>query len=66
MPTLPDGIEVYVKTGSMDGVKSYAGYITIGGGQLLTFAIIGNDYDCSNHEASELLTRILQKIVTAY
>ena len=66
LPTLPDGIEVYVKTGSMEGVKSYAGYITTAGGQMLSFAIIGNGYDCSSREAGELLTRILQKIVTAY
>lgn len=66
LPGLPQGVEMYVKTGSMDGVKSYAGYITTGGGELMAFAIICNNYDCSSREAGDLLTRILQTIASKY
>jgi D-alanyl-D-alanine carboxypeptidase/D-alanyl-D-alanine-endopeptidase (penicillin-binding protein 4) len=66
LPTLPKGIEVRVKTGSMDGVKSYAGYITTRGGETLAFAIIANDYTCTGKEAADKLNRILLKIATSY
>ena len=65
LPALPQGVEVYVKTGSMEGVKSYAGYI-VTGGELLAFALACNGYDCSGRQAGELLTRILQSIASAY
>lgn len=63
---LPEGVSVYVKTGTMEGVKSYAGYIVTGGGERLAFAIIANNYNCSGREAADLLTRILQKMATIY
>ena len=66
LPAMPQGVEMHVKTGSMEGVKSYAGYITTGGGELMAFAIIANNFAGSSREAGELLTRILQKIVTTY
>ena len=65
LSTLPDGVTVHVKTGTMEGVKSYAGYITTGSDRL-AFAIVSNGYDCSSREAGDLLTRILQTIATAY
>ncbi|MBR4738906.1 MAG: D-alanyl-D-alanine carboxypeptidase/D-alanyl-D-alanine-endopeptidase [Bacteroidales bacterium] len=66
LPSLPQDIGVHVKTGSMEGVKSYAGYITTSGGELLAFAIIANNFDCSSREAGQLLAQILQKIAVAY
>ena len=65
LPSLPDGVTMYVKTGSMDGVKSYAGYIATGG-QMLAFAVVGNGFDCTSRQAGDLLTRILQTIVNVY
>ena len=56
---------MHVKTGTMEGVKSYAGYITTGSDRI-AFAIVSNGYDCSSREAGDLLTRILQTIATAY
>ena len=50
----------------MDGVKSYAGYITTRGGETLAFAIIANDYTCTGKEAADKLNRILLKIATSY
>ena len=66
LPSLPEGVSVQLKTGSMEGVKSYAGYVTTGGGEVLAFAIIANNFDGSSREAGVLLTQILQKIATAY
>lgn len=66
LPELPEGITVRVKTGTMDGIKSYAGYIITGGGELLAFAIVANNYDCSGREAGTQLTSILQKIAVSY
>lgn len=65
LPALPAGVAVYVKSGTMDGVKAYAGYI-VTGGETLTFAIVSNGHSCSGQEASTLLTRILQAIVSNY
>ena len=66
LPSLPKDITVYIKTGTLDGVKSYAGYITTRGGETLAFAIMANDFDCSAKEAAEKLNKILLKIATAY
>ena len=66
LPTLPKDITVHVKTGSMDGVKSYAGYITTRGGETLAFAIIANDFTCTSKEASDKLNKILLKIASIY
>ena len=46
LPGLPAGITVHVKTGTMDGVKAYAGYVDAANGDRLAFAIICNGYDC--------------------
>lgn len=66
LPTLPGGISVRVKTGTMDGVKAYAGYITARNGDLLCYAVMANNYSCTDREAGERLCRILLKIATIY
>ena len=66
LPGLPAGITVRVKTGTMDGVKSYAGYIITPHGQTLSFAIISNGHDGSDRAVAEKLNKILYKIATLY
>ena len=66
LPNLPMGITVRVKTGTMNGVKAYAGYIINSHGQTLTFAIVSNGHDCSDQVAAEKLNKILHKIATLY
>lgn len=66
LPNLPAGITVHVKTGTMDGVKSYAGYVITPHGQTLTFAIVSNGHDASQQEVSVKLNKILYKIATLY
>ena len=66
LPNLPNGITVRVKTGTMDGVKAYAGYITTARGEILSFCIISNGHDCSSQEAAAKLNKILYKIAILY
>lgn len=66
LPNLPNNITVHVKTGTMDGVKAYAGYIIAANGQTLTFTIVSNGHDCSSQEAANKLNKILYKIATVY
>ena len=66
LPNLPNGITVRVKTGTMDGVKAYAGYVITPRGETLTFCIISNGHDCSPQEAASRLNKILYKIATLY
>ena len=66
LPNLPAGISVRVKTGTMDGVKSYAGYITTARGEMLTFCIMSNGHECSSAEVAGKLNRLLYKIATLY
>lgn len=66
LPTLPLGITVRVKTGTMDGVKAYAGYIQARNGDLLCYAIVSNNHDCSSKAVGDKLNKILLKIATLY
>lgn len=66
LPGLPTGITVHVKTGTMEGVKAYAGYVITPHGQTLTFAIVSNGHDSSAQEVSAKLNKILYKIATLY
>lgn len=66
LPTLPKDITVMLKTGTMDGVKCYAGYFVGRQGTLMSFAVFANNYDCSSKQATEALNKILQKMATSY
>jgi D-alanyl-D-alanine carboxypeptidase/D-alanyl-D-alanine-endopeptidase (penicillin-binding protein 4) len=66
LPNLPAGISVRVKTGTMDGVKAYAGYIDAANGDRLAFTIISNGHEVSSNAAAEKLNKILQKVVSIY
>ena len=66
LPNLPASMAVRLKTGTMDGVKAYAGYVDTGNGDRLAFTIISNGHDASSSAAGEYLNRILQKVVSIY
>lgn len=66
LSNLPAGMTVRVKTGTMDGVKAYAGYIDAANGDRLAFAIISNGHELSSAAAGEKLNKILQKVVSIY
>ncbi|MCR4660053.1 MAG: D-alanyl-D-alanine carboxypeptidase/D-alanyl-D-alanine-endopeptidase [Bacteroidales bacterium] len=62
LPDLPANVTVRVKTGSIDGVRAYAGYITTASGDLLSFAVIANDFNGSPRAAAAKLEKILLRI----
>lgn len=66
LASLPMGVTVRLKTGSMDGIKSYAGYIDAANGDRLAFVIMSNGHEVSTSAAGEQLNKILQKIVGIY
>lgn len=66
LSNLPAGVSVRLKTGTMDGVKAYAGYIDAANGDRLAFTIISNGHELSSAAAAEKLNRILQKVVGIY
>ena len=62
LPNLPKNITMRVKSGTMDGVKAYAGYVTTVNGDLLCFSVISNGHTCNGNEAARILERILYQI----
>lgn len=62
LPNLPSNITVRMKTGSMSGVKSFAGYVTTADGELLCFSVLCNDFDGTGAQMSSKLEKILNVI----
>ncbi len=50
---------LHAKSGYMTRVRSYAGYVTTKKGNLLSFAIIVNNYDCSPGEMKDKLEKLM-------
>ncbi len=63
---LPAGVNVRLKTGTIDGVKAYAGYVDAGRGKQLAFAIISNGHELTAPAITERMNRILQKVASIY
>ena len=55
--------EIYLKTGSMTGIKSYAGYVVDNKGDLITFCFMVNNFECSQATISKKLEHILLMIL---
>lgn len=62
LPNIPDNVDMRVKSGSMDDVRGYAGYVTTAKGELLCFSVIVNGYDCSGAQAKSKLEKIIYEI----
>jgi D-alanyl-D-alanine carboxypeptidase/D-alanyl-D-alanine-endopeptidase (penicillin-binding protein 4) len=56
--------KVHAKSGTMNRIKSYAGYVTTNTGKQLTFAVVLNNYNCSNNQAKVKLEKIMNVLVT--
>lgn len=56
--------KIHAKSGTMNRIKSYAGYVTTNSGKQLTFAIVLNNYNCSNYQAKVKLEKIMNVLVT--
>lgn len=50
---------VRAKSGSMNRIRSYTGYVTTRGGRLLSFSIMVNNYACSGYRMRKKLETIL-------
>lgn len=61
---LPSGIKVHMKTGSVNGVRAFAGYVTTAKNNRYTFAVICNEYDCSGSQMRSKLEKIIIQIAT--
>ena len=61
---LPSNVLVRVKTGSMTGVRAYAGYVINSKGERLSFSVIANDFTCTGAQMRTKLEKIIMKIAT--
>ena len=61
---LPSNVSVRVKTGSMTGVRAYAGYVINSKGERLSFSVIANDFTCTGAQMRTKLEKIIMKIAT--
>ena len=50
---------VRAKSGSMNRIRSYTGYVTTKSGKLLSFSIIVNNYSCSGYMMKKKLESIM-------
>ena len=50
---------VRAKSGSMNRIRSYTGYVTTSGGRLLSFSIMVNNYACSGYRMRKKLETVL-------
>lgn len=64
LTSLPSNIVVNIKSGTLDGVKSYAGYVTTPQNEVFSFCIICNGHDCTDAAIKSKLERILREIAT--
>lgn len=54
---------IYAKSGTMNKIKSYAGYLDAKSGKRYAFAVIFNNYDCSNSTLIDQIERLLNACV---
>lgn len=62
---LPADVTVRMKSGSMDGIRGFAGYATTAKGEHLCFMAIATDYDCTGAQMRAKLEKVIMKIATA-
>ena len=60
---MPDNSEMYLKTGSMTGVRSYAGYATRSNGDKLCFSVIFNNLTVPSSAVKPKVEKLLQTII---
>lgn len=61
---LPSNVSVWMKSGSMTGVRAYAGYVTTAKGEQLCFSIVANDYTCTGNQMRTKMEKVIMKIAT--
>jgi D-alanyl-D-alanine carboxypeptidase/D-alanyl-D-alanine-endopeptidase (penicillin-binding protein 4) len=53
---------MHAKSGSMTRVRCYAGYLTTSSGRQLSFAILLNNFSCSQKEATKKIEEVLVEL----
>lgn len=66
LTSLPQGITMYVKSGTMEGVKAYCGYVTTSRGEQLCYCVMSNNHTCTSAVVTKKLERILNQIALLY
>jgi serine-type D-Ala-D-Ala carboxypeptidase/endopeptidase (penicillin-binding protein 4) len=56
--------KIHAKSGTMRRIKSYAGYATTTSGRELSFAIVLNNYNCTNYQAKLYVQKFMNVLVT--
>jgi D-alanyl-D-alanine carboxypeptidase/D-alanyl-D-alanine-endopeptidase (penicillin-binding protein 4) len=56
--------KIHAKSGSMKGIKSYAGYVDASNGHRIAFAIIANDFQISGAGVSKKMEPFLNQLAT--
>jgi len=56
------GLYLSAKSGYINRVRAYAGFVTTDSGKLLSFSIMVNNYTCSNSAARVKLSAIMEKL----
>lgn len=54
--------KIYAKSGTMRRIKSYAGYVDTGSGKKIAFALIVNNYSCSNTAIMKKMEAIMNAL----
>jgi D-alanyl-D-alanine carboxypeptidase/D-alanyl-D-alanine-endopeptidase (penicillin-binding protein 4) len=54
------------KSGSMSGVRSFAGYMTTQSGTELAFCLIVNNFECGSFKMASKLEKLIEEIYLAY
>jgi hypothetical protein len=54
--------KIYAKSGTMRRIKSYAGYVDTGSGKKIAFALIVNNYSCSNNMIMKKMETIMNAL----
>ncbi len=54
--------KIYAKSGTMRRIKSYAGYVDTGSGKKIAFALIVNNYSCSNSAIMKKMEAIMNAL----
>lgn len=60
------GKTLQCKSGSIDKVRAYAGYLTCDSGREVAFAVVVNNYPCSSQEMGRKLQKLLLTIKTSF
>jgi D-alanyl-D-alanine carboxypeptidase/D-alanyl-D-alanine-endopeptidase (penicillin-binding protein 4) len=60
----PGAGKVHAKSGSLDAVKSYAGYVESKSGHQIAFAIIANDFEISGAAIAKKMEPFLNSLAT--